>query len=127
MADNTFLVEMGEEFYSVSHAGVSGAPAPYGETACIRVNGVVYYCHIDEPDDYPEGGEAPEVYMVESAVVVPSTMEEVDDDEDEEEEEETGAAGPTLVEDEEDEDEEDQGDLQEEDEDENLPPAEDQR
>lgn len=128
--ENTFTVEMGEEFYSIApHGGNSGAPVPYGETACVRVNNIVFYCHVEDPNDYPEGGEPPEVYMVEAAVVVPSEMTEVDDEEEDEEEQAGSAVVEEEDEEDEDEDEEEQlgPELVEEEEDENLPPAQDQR
>ena len=123
-----FTVEMGEEKYSlVAPDGTPGEPVLYDTgTATVQWNGIVYYCHVSDPEDYPEGGEAPEVHRVESTVVVESAMEEVSDDPDDPDEEDEDE------EDEEDEDEEEgpaPGDViqfpepGEEEEDENLPPA----
>lgn len=130
MAD-VFTVEMGEEEYSlVAPDGRAGAPVPYEEgTASVMWNGVLYYAHVDDPDEFPEQGPAPTVFRVDSTTVMESEMVEVEDDdddedgegEDEEEDLDSDSESREPV----------QGDViefpqSEEDDDENLPPADQQ-
>lgn len=138
---NVFTVEMGEKKYSlVTPDGTPGFPVPYEEgTATVMYRGVLHYAHVNDPDEFPEGGEGPTVFRVDSTTVVESQMQEVsdgdpvaedggevqdeDDDEDNDEdddedgdEDEDGASGPgDVIEFPEPDDEE---------EDENLPAAE---
>jgi len=136
-AGTAFTVEMGEEMYSlVAPDGTPGEPVEYGTTATITWNSILYYVHVDDPDGYPEGGESPTVFRVDSTTVMESAMEEVSD-EDQEKETLLLPEGEEDEEDEEDEEEEEEdeepgpGDViefpepEEMDEDEDLPPAED--
>lgn len=133
-AASVFTVEMGEELYSiVAPDGTTGEPVPYEVTATVMYNGILHYAIVDNPDDFPEGGDPPTVFRVDSTTVVESTMEEVSD------EDEGGGGGSGSGDEEEDEEEEDEededeeagpGDViefpdpEEEEEDENLPRAE---
>lgn len=132
-AASVFTVEMGEELYSiVAPDGTTGEPVPYEVTATVMYNGILHYAIVDNPDDFPEGGDPPTVFRVDSTTVVESTMEEVSD----EDEGGGGSGSGDEEEDEEEEDEEDEdeeagpGDViefpdpEEEEEDENLPRAE---
>lgn len=128
MAANStaFTVEMGEEMYSiVAPDGTTGEPVEYEEAATLMWNGILYYAHVDNPNDFPEGGDAPPVLRVDATTVMESTMEEVSDESQGEQEEED--------EEDEEEDEEEEGEQPgdvvefppppDEDDEENLPRA----
>jgi len=136
-AGTAFTVEMGEEMYSlVAPDGTPGEPVEYGTTATITWNNILYYAHVDDPDKYPEGGESPTVFRVDSTTVMESAMEEVSDEDQEREtpplllgEEDEGEEDEDEEEEEDEEDEPGPGDVvefpepEDEGEDENLPPA----
>ena len=81
-----------EEYRIVADSGEESSTVEYGsEPACLAIDGDIYYCLMDDPDE-----QSPVVYRVASVDECHTTSEDVtfgDDDEEEEIE-----AGPVLVE-----------------------------